>query len=149
MTKATLIKTTFNWGVGLQVQRFSPLSCGSMAASRQAWWRKIWEFSIFHGEDSGSCWLDLSIYIYIYIYIYIWPQRPTPTKAHPHSDAFFSNKAIPPPIRPHLLIAPLPKPTISKLPCVDSEEEVSVRRFQKRHLFGSSWSFPLWGSYLS
>jgi hypothetical protein len=41
MTKATLIKTTFNWGwlTGSEVQSII-IMAGSMAASRQAWCRQ-------------------------------------------------------------------------------------------------------------
>jgi hypothetical protein len=48
MTKATLIGTTFNWGVGLQVQRFSTLSSRQEHGSIQAGLvRRNWEFYIF------------------------------------------------------------------------------------------------------
>jgi hypothetical protein len=42
MTKATLMRTTFNWGwlTGSEVQSII-IKAGSMAASRQEWHRRI------------------------------------------------------------------------------------------------------------
>jgi hypothetical protein len=46
MTKASLIKTTFNWAYRLRGSVHYHQG-GSMAASRQAWHRQSWEFYVF------------------------------------------------------------------------------------------------------
>jgi hypothetical protein len=52
MIKATLVRTTFNWGwlTGSEVQSIV-IKAGSRAACRQAWGRNSQEFYIF------ICWL--------------------------------------------------------------------------------------------
>jgi len=91
MTKATLIRTTFNWG--WQVQKFSSLSSRWEHGSIQAGLvqEKLRVLHVYLKADSrilpGS-----------------WDEG---LKAHTHSGT-------PTPTRPHLLIAPLPAPSIYK-----------------------------------
>jgi hypothetical protein len=48
MTKATLTRTTFNWGSLYRLRgSVQDHQGGNMVASRQAWFRRSWEFYIF------------------------------------------------------------------------------------------------------
>ena len=94
MTKASLIRTTFNWGWFIGSENiFYHHQDRNMTASRQAWWRRSSEFYSFIWRLLAECWLPGS--------------QDKDIKSH-------TNKATPTPKKPRLPTVPYPGLSIYK-----------------------------------